>query len=28
VSWLVIAWVLLVIVKIDLCLQIGIQACQ
>jgi hypothetical protein len=28
VSWLVIAWVLLVIVRIDLCLQIGIKACQ
>ncbi len=28
VSWLMIAWGLLVIVKIDRCLQIGIKACQ
>jgi len=27
-SWLLIVWVLVVIAKIDLCLQIGIQACQ
>lgn len=27
-SWLVIAWVLTVKVKIDLCLQLGAQACQ
>jgi hypothetical protein len=27
-SCLFIAWVLLVIVKIDLCLQIGLKACQ
>jgi hypothetical protein len=28
VSWLIIAWVLVVMVKIDLCLQIGAAACQ
>jgi hypothetical protein len=27
-SWLIIAWVLVVMVKIDLCLQIGAAACQ
>lgn len=28
VSWLIIAWVLVVMVKIDLCLQVGAAACQ
>ena len=28
VSWLIIAWVLVVMAKIDLCLQIGAAACQ
>lgn len=28
VSWLVIAWVLTVIVKIDMCLEVGGSACQ
>jgi hypothetical protein len=28
VSWLIIAWVLVVMAKIDLCLQIGPAACQ
>jgi hypothetical protein len=28
VSWLLIAWVLVVMAKIDLCLQIGAVACQ
>ena len=28
VSWLIIAWMLLVMAKIDLCLQIGPAACQ
>ena len=27
-SWLLVAWVLVVKVKIDLCLQIGVGACQ
>ena len=27
-SWLIIAWVLVVMAKIDLCLQIGPAACQ
>lgn len=27
-SWLLIAWVLVVKVKVDLCLQLGAQACQ
>jgi hypothetical protein len=28
VSWLIIAWVLVVMLKIDLCLQVGAAACQ
>ena len=28
VSWLIIAWVLVVMLKIDLCLQVGAEACQ
>ncbi|MDP2370139.1 hypothetical protein [Rhodoferax sp.] len=28
VSWLLIAWVLVVKVKIDLCMQLGVNACQ
>ena len=28
VSWLVIAWVLVVMAKIDICLQVGAAACQ
>ncbi len=28
VSWLILAWVLVVKVKIDLCLQLGAAACQ
>ena len=28
VSWLIIAWVLVVMLKIDLCLQVGAVACQ
>lgn len=27
-SWLIIAWVLVVLAKIDLCLQVGTTACQ
>ncbi len=27
-SWLIIAWVLVVMAKIDLCLQVGAAACQ
>lgn len=27
-SWLTVAWVLVVKVKIDLCLQLGVAACQ
>ena len=27
-SWLVIAWVLVVMAKIDICLQVGAAACQ
>ncbi len=27
-SWLIIAWVLVVLAKIDLCLQVGTAACQ
>lgn len=28
VSWLIIAWVLVVMAKIDICLQVGAAACQ
>lgn len=28
VSWLLIAWVLVVMAKIDICLQVGAAACQ
>jgi hypothetical protein len=28
VSWLIIAWVLVVMAKIDICLQVGVAACQ
>lgn len=28
VSWLIVAWVLVVKAKIDLCLQLGVTACQ
>ena len=28
VSWLLIAWVLVVMAKIDICLQLGVAACQ
>lgn len=28
VSWLIVAWVLVVKVKIDLCLELGASACQ
>lgn len=27
-SWLLIAWVLVVKIKVDLCLQLGVAACQ
>lgn len=28
ISWLILAWLLVVKIKIDLCLQLGVAACQ